>query len=99
MESPVIMVGNGGENIVWNPAATSHEGHPLRGRMDRPAYDNDMENMQAALQSLYGAAPIAFKSSRMGREGPAGRDQFGLRKPRCEYTTPDAFHRSWRFFV
>lgn len=56
-ESPVIAVGNGGEAIAWSATGAGHEGVLFGGVMDQPAYYNDMENMQAALQSLYGAAP------------------------------------------
>lgn len=56
-ESPVIAIGNGGENVVWSPAGAGHKVILFGGRMDQPAYTNDLENVQSALQSLYGAAP------------------------------------------
>jgi hypothetical protein len=56
-ESPVIAFGNGGENVTWNASGTSHEVILFGGLMNQPAYYNDMENMQTALQNLYGGAP------------------------------------------
>ncbi len=55
-ESVVITYGNGGENLVWNASGTSHEVILFGGRMNQPAYYNDMDNMTSALQGLYGAA-------------------------------------------
>ncbi len=56
-ENPVIAWGNGGEAATWNPSGASHEVILFGGLMDQPAYTNDMENLHAALLSLYGAAP------------------------------------------
>ena len=56
-ESPVIAAGNGGESIIWNAAGTTHQVILFGGLMNQPAYYNDMENMQIALQNLYGGAP------------------------------------------
>lgn len=56
-ESPVVAFGNGGENIAWNAGGVSHEIILFGGIMNQPAYYNDMENMQDALQNLYGTAP------------------------------------------
>ena len=56
-ETVVISYGNSGENTVWNAAGASHEIILFGGRIDQPAYINDMDNMTNALQSLYGTAP------------------------------------------
>jgi hypothetical protein len=60
-ENPVVTGGNGGQNIVWNAPGTSHEVILFGGRMDQPAYYNDMDNMQAALTGLYGGAPCTMQ--------------------------------------
>ncbi|HNQ22963.1 MAG TPA: hypothetical protein PKK06_07710 [Phycisphaerae bacterium] len=61
-EATVIAVGNGGESLTWNPGGTSHEVILFGGIMNQPAYYNDMENMQSALQNLYGGAPCNIQT-------------------------------------
>lgn len=65
-ETVVVSYGNTGENIVWNAAGASHEIILFGGRIDQPAYINDMENMTSALQNLYSAAPYNIQTVQNG---------------------------------